>query len=130
MNPLAKLQNLVGLFLEILQSNDPLADAPKTGPALLLSDCGLGDTPVDDEWKPSVHDDQGEALEPPRAPSTASAPMSATPAGCPVLVHSGSGTTAAGGTPNLTASPASGSPHRTDTRRMRRARTPKPLPNR
>jgi hypothetical protein len=68
MNPLAKLQNLVGMFLEILQSNDPLADAPKTGPALLLSDCGLGDTPVDDEWKPSVHDDQGEALEP--APRT------------------------------------------------------------
>jgi hypothetical protein len=130
MNPLAKLQNLVGMFLEILQSNDPLADAPKTGPALLLSDCGLGDTPVDDEWKPLVHDDQGEALEP--APRTVN---SLGPDERDARWVSDVGTqwkwdNGRWWHTEPTASPASGSPHRTATRRMRRARSPKPLPNR
>jgi hypothetical protein len=61
------LGNIVNALEALIPGcTDDALESPKTGPALLLSDCGLGDAPVDDfvdEWKPSVDDDQGEALE-------------------------------------------------------------------
>jgi hypothetical protein len=68
MNPLERHYRWVcrisGKLNEILQVAEPAP--PKTGPALLLSDCSLGDVAAirDAKWQPSIDDDQGEALEP------------------------------------------------------------------